>query len=103
MVTFLNVLDAAESAHASVMRAMSRAFKLVGDDEYNLERLQWFVENLRDYVSCLEAEIEKHRGVKTQEQRIALLRNTTGRTPEEAQLYQRKADELATLLKSNAA
>lgn len=103
LVTFWDMLDAAESARTNLVRAISRAFKLVGDDEYDLERLEWFVENLRDYTHCLEEEITKRRGVKTQEDRIALLRNTTGRTPEEAELYRQKANELEASMKSRAA
>jgi hypothetical protein len=100
-VTFWNMIDAAESAHTDLARAISRAFKLV-DNDYDLERLQWFVEEAHTYLHHLEKEIEKRRGVKTQQERIALLRNTTGRTPEEAEAYRRKADQLEAEMQSKA-
>lgn len=97
LITFWDSLQAAERAESDLVRSISRAFKLV-DDDYNLERLEWFVERLETYVHHLAKEIEKRRGIKTKEERIALLRNASGRTPEEADLYRRKADELEARL-----
>lgn len=100
-VTFWNMIDAAESAHTDLARAISRAFKLV-DNDYDLERLQWLAERLEEHAHHLMQEIEKRRGVKTQQERIALLRNTSGRTPEEAEAYRRKADQLEAEMQSKA-
>lgn len=90
-------LEAAERANTDLGRAVSRTFKLV-DNDYDLERLTWFAENLQSYAEHLLEEIEKRRGVKTKKERIALLRHNPGRGPEEAELYRRKADELEAQL-----
>lgn len=100
-ISFWDAIRAAEVAETDLGRAVSRVFKLV-DDDYDLERLEWFVENLERYLGAIRREIEKRRGVKTQEERIALLRNTSGRTPEEAVVFRRKADELERRLKDGA-
>lgn len=84
--------DAERGFHA-LARGVSRAFKLA-DDDYDLERLGWLIENVQMYCDSAMAEIDKQRGVKTQEERIALLRNVTGREPGEAEAFLRKADEL---------
>ena len=101
-VSFWNMLDAAESAHTDLARCLSRAFKLAGDD-YDLERLEWFVERLEGHTHALRHEIEKRRGIKTREERIALLRNTSGRTPEEAAAYRAKADALEAAMRQDVA
>ncbi len=93
LVTFWDMHRAAESAHTELVRALSRAFKIVGDD-YDLERLEWFIESERDYLDHMRGEIDNRRGVKTRQERIALLRNVTGRTPAEAEAFRRKADQL---------
>jgi hypothetical protein len=38
--------------------------------------------------------LEKERQDKAKRERIAAMRNTLGRTPEEAEMYLRKADKL---------
>ena len=97
-ISFFEAIRAAESAHTSLGRAISRAFKLA-DDDFDLERLEWLVDNLAIHVGAIRKEIEKRRGVKTQEERIALLRNTAGREPAEAEMFARKADELERRLR----
>lgn len=110
LVGFWDMISAAESAQTSMERAVSRAFKLaVADDSgrqagdilrgYDMERLEWFIDTLESYVSAMRIVIEKQRGTRTEEERIAQLRNTTGRTPEEAAAYLRKADQLEAALK----
>lgn len=100
--TFWDVYSDAEGALTALSTAVSRMFKLVGNDEYDLERVESFVENLEDYVRALRAEIEKLTGTRSQEERIARLRITAGRTPEEAEAFRRKADELEQRLKTGA-
>jgi hypothetical protein len=97
LMSYWDARDAADRAETDLVRAISRTLKLANDD-YDLERLEWFMERMDTYVHVVKTEIEKRRGVKSQEERIALLRNTTGRTPEEAAEYQRKADELEAKL-----
>lgn len=101
LVTFWDMHRAAERAHTELRRAVSRAFKIAYDD-YDLERLDWFLEDTESYLHHVRGEIEKRRGVRTQEERIALLRNTDGRTPDEAAAFHRKADELEAALRANA-
>ncbi len=84
LVTFWNMMDAAERAQTDLSRSFSRAFKLVvanNDQEiadYDLARLEWFIDRLDSYVHAMRHAIEKQRATRLQEDRIALLRNTTG-------------------------
>jgi hypothetical protein len=98
LVGFWDLMGNAQSAHTDLGRAVTRLLKVIEDD-WDLERLEWFVDHLATHVGAIRAEIEKRRGVKTQEERIALLRNTTGRTPAEAAQFLRKADELERKLR----
>lgn len=98
-ITFWDALNQAKAADTDLSRAVSRAFKLA-DSDWDLERLEWLVWDPESYTSALRETIDKRVGVKTQEERIALLRNTTGRTPEEAAEFNRKADELEQRLVS---
>lgn len=90
---FSDAMTALDRAHTALGTAVSRCFKLVGSD-YDLERLEWKIDNLERHIGAVRKEIERRRSVKAQEERIALLRNTTGRTPEEAAEFRRKADAL---------
>jgi hypothetical protein len=94
LLSFWDAHSEAVRARPALGTAISRMFKLVGDEPFDQERLEWFVEQLEDYVAVLRTEIDKVRGVRSTQERIALLRNTTGRTPEEAEAFTRKADEL---------
>lgn len=98
-ITFLDAQSMAQAAHSSLSTAASRMFKLARHqdrdiDEWNLEVIDSFVESLEDYVGILRTEIDKLIGVKSKQERIALLRNVSGRSPEEAAEFLRKADEL---------
>lgn len=97
MITFWDAHSAAESAHTDLGRAISRLFKLA-DDDWDLERIEWILDHIERHIGAVRTEVEKRRGIKTREERIALLRNTTGRTPEEAAVYNAKADELERAL-----
>lgn len=87
----------ADAGYTDMSRSVSRALKLT-DDDYELERLEWFIEDVQRYCRHVLEEIEKRRGIKTKEERIAKLRNTDGRTPAEAEAFRRKADELEAAL-----
>lgn len=50
------------------------------------------------YVGAVRTHLDELRGNVTKRERIALLRNTDGRTPEEAAAFRRKADELEQAL-----
>lgn len=98
LLSYWDARRAAERAESDLTRSVSRTFKLAVD--YDLESLVWFLEGIDDYVHAVLHAIEERRGVKTKEERIAMLRNTTGRTPEEAAAYHRKADELEQRLEA---
>lgn len=93
LLSFWDAMDAADNADSDLVRAVSRAFKLAAHD-WDLERIEWFIDTIESWTGAVREELEKRRGVKTKEERIALLRNTNGRTPEEAEAFHRKADEL---------
>jgi hypothetical protein len=103
-LTFWDCLGAAERADTDMHRAVSRAFKLALAEtdadirEYDLERLEWFIDSLESYAGSLREHLGKHRTVHSKRERIALLRNVSGRTPEEAAEFLRKADELEAQL-----
>ena len=98
LISFQDAMRAAETAHTDLGRAISRAFRLASED-WDIERLDSLVWHLESHIGAIRAEIEKRRGIKTQEERIALLRNTEGREPEEAAGFHRKADELERRLR----
>ena len=101
-ITFWDALDATKAAHTALGLGVSRALKLVDDsDELDLDRLETFVWHLEAHVAAIRAEIERRRGVRFAEERIARLRMTAGRTPEEAAMFCRKADELEQRLASD--
>lgn len=99
MITFWDCIEAAESAHTDMVRAVSRAFKLARDDD-DLERIEWFIDHLEEYSTALRRHMIKQRGKLSKRDRIKRLRNTHGRTPEEAELFKRKADQLERKLES---
>jgi hypothetical protein len=57
------------------------------------------VDDLEHYVAALRAHLGELHGKHSTRERIALLRDTSGRTPEEAEAFLRKADELERGLK----
>lgn len=93
LITFWNTLDAAERTHTTFVRHFSRAFKLA-DGEYDLEAIEWRLDKFETYIGAVRKHLEELRGKQSKRDRIALLRNTTGRTPEEAAAYLAKADQL---------
>lgn len=100
LLSFWDAHREAERVRTALGTACARMFKLVGNDEFDLERLEWFIDDLESYVGHLRQELEKRRVRRSQEERIAALRNTTGRTPEEAAEFHRKAVELERRLES---
>lgn len=93
LVSYWEMVDAAEAARTDLARAVSRAFKLAGDD-YELERLGWLIDGLEEYAAALRAHHDERVGHLAKRERIALLRNVEGRTPEEAAAFNAKADQL---------
>ena len=78
----------------------SRAFHLAAATpdpqirEYHLEHFEWELDNIETWLGYLREELQKQSGRLRVEERIALLRQVDGRTPEEAEAFRRKADEL---------
>jgi polyhydroxyalkanoate synthesis regulator phasin len=96
IVWFQDALREAEAGKAKVSRWLSRAVKLIGGEYGDLdeERVEWFLDDLEMLIRAHREEAEKRTGRRSAEERIALLRNTTGRTPEEAEAFRSKATEL---------
>lgn len=93
LVTYHECTDAAGSAWTDMVRAVSRSIKLASGDD-DLERIEWFLDNVDSYAQSARKYVQDKRGVHTKRERIALLRNVEGRTPEEAAEFLSKADEL---------
>lgn len=108
LLGFWDTLTAVDRAHTALATAMSRAFKLAianakdDPDHYDLERLDSALWNLEDYLRHMRGELDREMGVVGLRERIALLRNVDGRTPEEAEAFRRKADELQQRLEGTA-
>lgn len=96
-ITFWDAIRDAEGAHTAMGRGMSRAFKLAKDD-WDWERIELRLDRIEDHTRALRKHLDEVRAKRSKHERIALLRNNAGRTPEEAELYNRKADELEAAL-----
>lgn len=109
LYSFADAIHAADLAQGAFARAISRAFKLRPDwtgeadravyREMDFERIEWALEGMEAYIASARAFLAEQRDAKSQEDRIAALRNVAGRTPEEAAAFLRKADELERKLK----
>ncbi len=100
MITYWDADRLAEAGFTDMTRSVSRMFKLA-DNDYDLEHLGYFIDHLHEYVHALEQGLEKRHGAQKVKERIAKLRNITGRTPEEAAAFKRKARELEQQLKED--
>jgi hypothetical protein len=92
-VMFWDAKNEADDHYSSMIRWVSRMFKLA-NDESDLNRIDNFVWHLESLVGAYRAELERLNVRKSKEERIAQLRDVSGRTPEEAALYLAKADQL---------
>lgn len=83
-----------------ITRWMGRIVQIVPNtddrdlNDYYWEQIEDYCDRLRIIADRWMEEVAKHRKVRTKEERIKALRNTTGRTEEEAALFLAKADEL---------
>lgn len=96
LLGFIDASNEMERAETAMQTAFSRMFKLYG--QYDFEWLERRVERLEEYTSALRAEIERLKGTEKERERIAALRQTKGRTPEEIATFSLKADELEARL-----
>ena len=99
VVSFLDAQREAEDHLASLYRWELRMEKLadVKDKDLNewyWEQVEWFIDKVDALVGYSRDEIKKHNTRKSKEERIAALRNVTGRSPEEAAAFLAKADQL---------
>lgn len=104
MVFLWTALDDARKAWTPLRRHVRRAFTLLSDRDhedrtYDLERLDWFIDDLEEWARAIRAEVDALRGDLPKLRRIELLRQTTGRTPEEAAAFHAKADQLEQEMK----
>jgi IMP cyclohydrolase len=92
-LSFWDCMAQAQAARTALSTGILRAFKTMGDD-YDIERLEWLLDEVDSYLDHVRDKINKRRVVKTKQERIARLRNVTGRSPAEAEAFNRKADQL---------
>jgi hypothetical protein len=105
IIWFHNAHSDAERGETMMHTAVGRMFKTVQAGEYadlDLERIEWFLDRVERWLGAMRKELERRRGTVKVEDRIAMLRNTNGRSPEEAALYLKKAEELERGLSTRA-
>ena len=68
----------------------------VSDDA---EQLGWVLDDLERVLRMARSKLEAREGVQREERKIAALRQTAGRSPDEAATYLAKADELERALR----
>lgn len=96
-----NALNDAKLAWTPLRRHVRRAFKLVTEKDaemrlYDLERLEWFIDELEAWTAAIREEIDKRRGNLGKRKRIELLRAKAESTTfeGEARVFFDKADRL---------
>jgi hypothetical protein len=61
------------------------------DRKLDIEHLRWRLDDIAAFVEGAQQELDQREGVSKKAERIAKLRNVTGRTPEEAAAFLAKA------------
>jgi hypothetical protein len=102
-VSFMESLAELDGALSGVYLWMARSFRTAEVEdrdvtEQNLEFIERRVEQAEDWLRAIRAELVRQRGRQDLRQRIAALRNVSGRTPEEAAAYLARASALETEL-----
>jgi hypothetical protein len=93
-VMFGDAFRELDDNYASVVRWMSRAFKLADDTEWDERQLRSFIDHLKYMVEAWDAEMEKRHGKQEMREKIVALRQVNGRTEYEQEIFLAKADEL---------
>lgn len=62
--------------------------------ESDTERLGWVLDEMETYIASARQGLAERQGARRREEKIKALRLIAGRTPEEAEAYLAKADEL---------
>ena len=84
-ISFLDAVTGVESGFTTVGRWMSRASKLATDDEWEQGKLDRLVDRFLEMANAMKHAREKREEWERRRQRIAAMRNTAGRPPEEAE------------------
>lgn len=97
-VSFWEAEREQQSSLSDLQRWMSRMGKLAEGEEFLEDALERRVDEVEEWVKAWRRELEKRAERERTREKIAALRDTTGRTPEEAALYAKKADQLEARL-----
>lgn len=62
--------------------------------ESDTERMGWLLDDMETYISSARQGLAEREGARRREEKIKALRQIAGRTPDEAEAYLAKADEL---------
>lgn len=92
-MTFWDAVRESEAGQATFVRGISRCFKMMSS-EWDLEALETRLSRMEEYCAAVRHALEGKYEERAVRERIAALRNTAGRSPEEAAAYLAKADEL---------
>ena len=90
-ISFIDAVSGAEGSFSTVSRWMSRVSKLATDDQWEQERVDRLVERFLDMATAMKHAREKREEWGRRRQRIAAMRNVSGRPPEEAERFLERA------------
>lgn len=99
LLSFYDLVEKAQTDLRGLARDVSRSFKTINthDQEYlasDLERIEWLLDDVEEWAKRVRDHLANEHGRVRRRERIAQLRNIAGRTPEEAEAFLAKADEL---------
>lgn len=92
LLSFWQAHTAVEYATTALATAFSRVFKLA-DSRYELDSIERLLDKVDENLAALRHYLKKRRRWEDRKDQIAALRNTSGRTPEEAAEFLAKADK----------
>lgn len=102
LLSFFDIIRLADAAHSDFVRSISRAFKTLRED-WDLEAIERRLDQAEEYITSCRRVLEERRKLIRDREKVEALRNTTGRTAEEAAAFRRKADELERKLEAAGA
>jgi hypothetical protein len=88
------------TAVRGMQRWFGRSFRTLTDwkdkdmRDHEVQHLRNILDDMMTYAEVVQQELDRIEGVNRKSERIAALRNVAGRTPEEAEAFIRKAEEL---------
>lgn len=92
-ITFTDAMREVETGQTTWGRGMSRMFKLANAD-WDLEAIERRLDKMEEHIGALRHYMSKIRDRRARRERIAQLRNTSGRNEVEIALFNKKADEM---------